>query len=137
MTAPIRTARCGKSEAKSRLAVAQAYLEAAHMIFKEQDRDAHLSVATGNAVLAGIAASDSICCTRLSKMHRGPDHTGAADLLVTAVSDGKRLSQMLVRLLDLKDEAHYGVAMSSSRRARDSVKWATILITRAREELER
>lgn len=70
-------------------------------------------------------------------MHRGPDHARAADLLATAVPDGRRLSQTLVRLLDLKDESHYGVVMSSSRKAQDAVKWATLLVTRAREEIDR
>jgi hypothetical protein len=107
------------------------------MVLREHDRDEHLSVATGNAVLAGIAASDSICCARLGKMHRGPNHSGAADLLATAVPDGQKLSQTLVRLLDVKDEAHYGVTVASSRRARDSVKWATSLVTRAQEEVDR
>jgi hypothetical protein len=134
---PTRTARCGKPEAKSRLAVAEAYLEAAQMILKEHDRDAYLSVATGNAVLAGIAASDSICCARLGEMHRGSNHSGAADLLETAAADGPKLGLVLVRLLDAKDEAHYGVVLSSSRKARDSVKWAALLVTRAREEADR
>lgn len=137
MTNPPRTARCGKSEARTRLSVAQAYLEAARMVLKEHERDEYLSVATGNAVLAGIAASDSICCTRLGKMHRGPDHSRAADLLAIAVPDGKRLSQTLVRLLDLKDESHYGIVISSVRKARDAVKWAATLVARAQEELVR
>ena len=137
MTTAPRTARCGRAEATSRLAVARAYLETAQMVLKEHDLDEHLNVASGNAVLAGIAASDSICCMRLGRMHRGPDHNGAADLLASAVPDGQKVSQMLIRLLSLKDEAHYGVMTTSSRKARDSVKWATTLIKRAQEEVER
>jgi hypothetical protein len=137
MSAVAKTARCGRAEAAVRLAVAGAYLEAARMVLKEHDVDEYLSVASGNAVLAGIAASDSICCLRLGRMHRGPDHVGAVDLLVTAIPDGKKASQTLVRLLNLKDEAHYGVIMASSRKANDAVKWAAALIARAHEEIER
>jgi hypothetical protein len=107
------------------------------MVLKEHDLDEYLNVASGNAVLAGIAASDSIRCMRLGRMHRGPDHNGAADLLASSIPDGQKVSQMLVRLLSLKDEAHYGVMTTSSRKARDSVKWATTLIKRAQEEVER
>jgi anaerobic glycerol-3-phosphate dehydrogenase len=107
------------------------------MVLNERDLDEHLNVASGNAVLAGIAASDSICCMRLSRMQRGSDHNGAADLLASAIPDGQKVSQIFMRLLSLKDEAHYGVMKTSSRKARDSVKWASNLIKRAQEEIER
>lgn len=132
-----RTASCNRAQAEERLAVAQDYLAVAKMIMKEFDMEAHLSVAAGNAVLAGIAASDCICCLRLGKIHRGTDHRGATDLLKNAVPDGPKLSQDLRRLLTLKDEAHYGVIMASSRKAKDSIRWAEKLTTRAREEIER
>jgi hypothetical protein len=53
------------------------------------------------------------------------------------VPDGKALSRTLLRLLDLKDEAHYGVNSVGPRKARDAVKWAGRLTERAREEVER
>jgi len=52
-------------------------------------------VAAGNAVLAGIAASDAICCVRLGCRHRGEDHRGATELLKTATVDGDRLAVTL------------------------------------------
>jgi hypothetical protein len=41
----------------------------------------------------------------------------ATDLLKTAVPDGTKLAATLGRLLDLKDEAHYGVILVSSRKS--------------------
>ena len=48
-------------------------------------------VAAGLAVLAGIAASDSLCATRLGEIHRSADHRAAADLLGVATADGAKL----------------------------------------------
>jgi hypothetical protein len=62
---------------------------------------------------------------------------GAADLLAEAVSDGQKLGETPRRLLTLKDEAHYGVIMVSARKARDAVNWASKLVARAQDEVER
>jgi len=117
-----RTAPCAVADARSRLRTARAYLDVARLVLDENNHDEYLNVAAGLAVLAGIAASDSLCCTRLRKRHRGDDHRGAADLLRTATPDGPSLATTLLRLLDLKDEAHYGVIIVAPRRARDAVR---------------
>jgi hypothetical protein len=132
-----RTAQCGKREARARLTTARAYLDVATTVLDEQSRDEFLNVAAGLAVLAGIAASDAICCARLRHLHRGDDHRGATDLLKKAVPDGAKLSNSLARLLDLKDEAHYGVMMVSAGKARGAARWAETLVTRAADEVER
>jgi hypothetical protein len=132
-----RTSRCGAADGRVRLRTAQAYLEVAELVLGENDRDEHLNVAAGLAVLAGIAASDSICCTRLGRRHRGDDHRGAAGLLRQATPDGAELAATLLRLLDLKDAAHYGVIVVAARKARDAVRWAGRLVERARQEAER
>ena len=137
MPPPSRTAPCGTADAQSRLRTARAYLEVAGLVLSERDRDEHLNVSAGLAVLAGIAASDSICCVRLRSRHRGDDHRGAADLLRRATPDGPELAMTLLRLLDLKDEAHYGVLVVSARKARDAHRWATRLVERAAQETER
>jgi hypothetical protein len=134
---PSRTAQCGTTEAQSRLRTARAYLEVAALVLDERDRDEYLNVSAGLAVLAGIAASDSICCARLRSRHRGDDHRGAAELLRRATPDGPELAVTLLRLLDLKDEAHYGVMVVAPRKARDAHKWATRLVERAAQEIER
>jgi hypothetical protein len=137
MPSSSRTTLCGTTESRSRLRTAHAYLEVARLVLDERDRDEHLNVSAGLAVLAGIAASDSICCARLRARYRGDDHRGAADLLRRATPDGVELATTLLRLLDLKDEAHYGVLVVAARKARDANRWATRLVDRAAEEAER
>ena len=132
-----RQAPCGIAEARSRLRAGLAYLEVAELVLDEPTREEFPGVSTGLAVLAGIAASDSICCARAGSRHRGADHRGAAGLLEQAVPDGKTLATTLLRLLDLKDEAHYGVTNIAPPKAREAVKWAARLTERAREEVER
>jgi len=107
------------------------------LVLDEPAVDELLTVAAGNAVLAGVAASDAICCVRLGRRHRGADHRRAGELLRTATPDGKGLATTLARLLDLKDEAHYGVMVVSSRKAKEAVKWASVLVERAAEEIDR
>lgn len=104
---------------------------------KEHARGEHLNVAAGLAVLAGIAASDAICGARLGRIHRGEDHVGAQDLLSESTPDGRKLAVHLGRLLSIKDAAHYGVPVVSSRKATDAIRWAARLVERAGEETER
>lgn len=132
-----RTAPCSSAEGRTRLRAAQAYLDVANSVLDERDRDEYLNVSAGLAVLAGIAASDAICCIRLGRLHRGEDHRGAADLLRDATVDSAELAKCLLRLLDLKDAAHYGVMVISPRKARDASRWAARLVDRARQESER
>ncbi len=137
MPKPIRTATCSASDARIRLGAAQAYLEVARQVLAEPARSEYLNVAAGLAVLSGIAASDAICGARLGRIHRGQDHRSAQDLLRAATPDGDKLATQLGRLLSLKDAAHYGVQVISSRNATDATKWASRLVERARDETER
>jgi hypothetical protein len=66
------------------------------------------NVAVGNAVLAGIAASDAICYIVLGHRHRGQDHQGAVGLLREVPHDGSKLGRDLATILGVKDPAHYG-----------------------------
>ena len=137
MAKPRRTRPASVENARVRFRAGEAYLQVAELVLEEPDRAEMPGVSAGLAVLAGIAASDSLCATRLGQIHRGEDHRAAAGLLEEAVPDGKRLAATLLRLLDLKDEAHYGVLTIPLQRARNAVKWARTLIDRARDELER
>lgn len=132
-----RTAPCSAAEARTRLRTAQAYLEVAGSVLKERGHGDYLNVAAGVAVLAGIAASDAICGIRLGRIHRGEDHHGAEELLRTATPDGPKLATVLIRLLSLKDAAHYGAPVVSARKAADAGRWAAQLVERASEEAER
>jgi hypothetical protein len=118
------------------LQTAAACVEAAELVL-DDGREEFRTVAAQMAVLAGIAASDAICCRRLGKRHRGDDHRRASDLLRAATPSGAKDASTLSKLLDLKDEAHYGVIAVSASRARSAVKWAKMLVARASAELER
>ena len=109
----------------------------AQLVLDEQTRDELLNVSAGLSVLAGVAAADAVCAIRLGQIHRGPHHREAADLLERAVPDGAKLAATFRRLIDLKDEAHYGVLVVPPRKARDASRWATQLVERARQEVER
>jgi hypothetical protein len=115
---------------------AEAYLVAAKLAAGETGAP-WAAVAAGNAVLAGIAASDAICCLRIGERPRGDNHQEAMALLGRATPDGSRLAQALERLLGIKDQSHYGVELLTSDRARSAVRQASRLTARAREELER
>lgn len=132
-----RSISSNKKIARARMRTAQSYLEIAELVLDEQGRDEFLNVTAGLAVLAGIAASDSICSTRLRKIYRGDNHRDASELLETATPDGASLANTSRRLLDLKDEAHYGVLVVSTTKARGAVRWAKLLVARSVEEFER
>lgn len=132
-----RTVACSIDDARQRLRTAQAYAEVAELVLNETERGEYQNVAAALAVLAGIAASDAICGARLRRIHRGQDHRAAADLLGRAVPDGQKLASQLLRLLDVKDSAHYGIPIVASRSARDSLKAAQRLLARAHDEVER
>lgn len=112
-------------------------METAELVLGEAGRREFSNVATGLAVLAGIAASDAICCVRLGCHHRGDDHRSATGLLEQATPDGKKLATSLVRLVTVKDTAHYGVSLIDARMAGNATRWARHLVERAREEVER
>jgi hypothetical protein len=44
-----------------------------------------------------------------------------------------RTSATFARLIDLKDQAHYGVLIIPVQQARSAVKWARLLVDRARD----
>jgi hypothetical protein len=131
-----RTRPAGRGEARQRLDYARACVQVAELVLDDVD-SAMPGVAAGLAVLAGIAASDAICAIRLGEIHRGENHRDATSLLRDAVADGKKLGETLKKLLDRKDEAHYGLIVVPTRRARDCVRWATLLVDRATEEVGR
>lgn len=116
--------------------MARAYLETAELVANER-RQGFSNVTAGLAVLAGIAASDAICCVRLGRYHRGDDHRRATELLETATPDGRDLAVRLERLLGLKDTAHYGATLVAHPSANLAIRWARELVSRAQEELER
>lgn len=134
-----RTAACGHEEAKGRLRRADEFLAVADLVLGERletsvaDDSINLSgVSAALAVLAGIAASDAATCQRLGERSRGQDHRDAIELLRTVVPGGDELARDLDRLLDVKDNAQYGVLGVSDSDARRAVNWARRLVAGAR-----
>jgi hypothetical protein len=80
------------------------------------------------AVLTGIAASDAACCKALGRRSRGQDHHDAEDLLRQIEPGGKPAAAALGRLINLKDEAHYGFFDVSGRDLQAAIRQADALI---------
>lgn len=124
-----RTQVCGRPQAKTRLAHARKFLDAAELIATDIDADdANASVAASLAVLAGIAASDAACCARLGRRSRSQDHHDAERLLAEIIPGGRDAAKELRRLLDLKDAAQYGVLHVSAAELRSGLRRAHSLL---------
>jgi len=124
---------CSESQARTRLGHAELYLEVAEMVLSDEV-GTEATVATGNAVLAGIAAADTLCCMVVGERHRGADHREAADF-VEKVTGDRTLGQPLRDLADYKDQAHYGVANVRVQRAKTAIRRARQLIDAARTQV--
>lgn len=124
-----RTQDCSRAEARTRLRQARLYLEVAQLVTTDEPGE-EATVATGNAVLAGIAAADAICCEVAGQRYRGSDHRRAADHLEQVTGDAD-LAGTLRDLVDLKDAGHYGVKDVQVPRARSAVRKATQLVEEA------
>ncbi|NLT05381.1 MAG: hypothetical protein GXY03_03630 [Solirubrobacterales bacterium] len=104
----IRTQDCGLAEARVRLDQARHFLEVAEVV-QDNELDASLSVAASLAILAGIAAADAACCVSLGRRARGQDHRDAERIVADVPGVGADMAKALRRLLNLKDDAHYGM----------------------------
>ncbi len=120
------------SEAKARAKVARPYLTVAETIASEIEPRAWANVTVGNAVLAGIAASDAVCCSTLGRRSRGSDHRAAVDLLDDIDSE---LAKALSALLDLKDTAHYGEKLLVANKVTQAMRAADKLVTAAEAQV--
>ena len=98
------TSMCGPVQAKNRLDVAKHYQELAHLKAKEKQGAAR-NVAVGNAVLAGIAASDALCCWHLGERSSSSSHSDSVALLAKF---DKKLAKHLSILIGDKTSSHYG-----------------------------
>lgn len=131
-----RTQSCDRAHALNRLAQAESFLIAAELIVDDESDGAEPSVAASLAVLAGIAASDAACCSRLGVRARGQSHAEAVDLLATVEPRGADMAKDLQRLLNRKDDPHYGLAFVSAAEAGRMVGWAKRLVGNAQRAVE-
>lgn len=126
---------CGPADARTRLAQARKFLEVATLCLEDPTDDSGSQVAAALAVLAGIAASDAACCAGLKKRPRGQDHHEAEALVATLHPHGAAAAKNLARLLNEKDNAHYGLFLVSRSTATKMLDWAGRLVDFAEETL--
>jgi len=129
-----RTAQCSREHAALRLRHAESFLVVADLALEQPDDGmlALTGVAASLAVLAGIAAADAACCAALGRRVRGQDHQDAVTLVRSIAQGGEGMARDLARLLELKDDAQYGVLIVAPDRASSAVTWARRLVTAAR-----
>ncbi len=134
-----RTQVCSSAEARSRLLHARKFLEVAELVAEDaQTDDAEYSSASAAlAVLAGIAATDAACCKALGRRSRSQDHREAEILVAQIVPDGRDAASSLRRLLNLKDEAHYGFFNVGGTHLRAALRQAQALVSFADAVLRR
>jgi hypothetical protein len=112
-----RAKSCSERVRKGRLAKANEFLDAA-LLLDDDMADAAVNL----YVLAGIAAADVICCTRLGQHAVGENHTEAVLLLKQADRD---VEQHLRNLLNLTSKAAYTetpVTVAEHKKARRSAE---------------
>ncbi len=131
-----RSRQCDTADARKRLSDAEKYLEIAELVAGEDSLESH-NVATGLAVLAGIAAADAACCKALGESSRGPDHRDAARFLRRITPGGEAGANNFERLVGLKDKAHYSFLNVSGRDQTGAIRRAGQLVDFAREVLQR
>ena len=112
-----RTQPCDARHARKRLADARKFLELADTV-ADPDQPTSLGVSAANAVLAGIAAADAMCCAALGERSRSEDHRDATRLLALVTPGGDEAANALGRLLAVKNDAEYGLT-NVSRAARE------------------
>jgi hypothetical protein len=123
-----RTQRCSQRDARARLEHASKFLEVAELVAGEVGDGDYASASAALAVLAGIAASDAACCKALGRRARGQDHREAAQLVEQILPDGTEAAKALRRILDLKDEAHYGFFDVGGQHLRAALRQAQMLV---------
>jgi hypothetical protein len=131
-----RLKRCSRADALNRLAQARSFVEVAALVLSADDEAANPGVAAALAVLAGIAASDAACCARLGLRAKGDSHDGAVAVLATVEPHGHEMAKDLERLLNRKDDSHYGVAFVARGNAERMVNWAIRLTALATSAVE-
>jgi HEPN domain-containing protein len=131
-----RTQACGDREARAKLRRAEQFVEVATLLKEESDPD-WASAAAALAVLAGISASDAACCKALGLRARGQDHHDAEALLEQIDPGGKHAATAMRRLINLKDEAHYGFYSVSRQDLKAALTQAGRLVRFARAVLAR
>ncbi|WP_195706692.1 hypothetical protein [Paramicrobacterium fandaimingii] len=119
------------TDVRTRRDHAHAFLDAA-MLIDTLDADTeieHTSNLIGSlAVLAGIAASDSISGFVLGIRSGGDNHADALKILKRASSAGEKHANHLRRLIDSKNDSQYSALFLTDARARELLTAAQRLV---------
>jgi len=126
----MKTRECAPREALRRLSAARKFLEAAELYAGDEDPEGR-RVAVSNAVLAGIAAADAMCCARLGRHAVGDDHRAAAELVGAIGPEGRQATRALTALLGVKHKAQYQIATVGKADATAAIRRAQSLIAAA------
>lgn len=120
---------CSPQEAKQRLEQARCFLQAAKLTFEQQDEEIDYDNVTASlAVLASIAASDAACGRALGEYSREKDHKQAVQALERIKIGGKKAATDLDRVLQIKDQAHYGAITVSGNEVKAALRRAASLV---------
>lgn len=130
----IRTKTCTAADAKARLASARAFLDTAELVSQEQP-DALRDVAVSNAVHAGMAAADALCCFYARKHSTGSDHDDAVAVLRTVRPVGQEAASSLKTLIGLKGKAQYLPTLPSRNEVKTALRQAQRLVEMAERAL--
>jgi len=132
-----RSQGCSREDARARLDHARKFLEVADLISEPGQDPEYANAAAALAVLAGIAACDAACCHALGRRSRGQDHHQALQLVTQVEPGGREAARSLGRLLDLKDQAHYGLFDVAGGKLATALRQARALLSFATETLQR
>lgn len=121
------TRAASRAECINRRRIAEKYLEVAEIATTEDGTAINVSI--GLAVLAGIAAADTICGTATGQQYSGHDHAAAAVLKQV----DEKLGNELRVLVDLKPGSHYGNSLLIERDRKRALRAARTLVSAARE----
>ena len=119
-----RTVPCDNAYATGRLEKAHAFALAAELD-PLSESGPQRSVAVSNAVMAGVAASDVICCIALARRSASGDHKKAVALLSETPGMGQDAGYHLRMLLSVKYKAQYdnrNPTISETKRALRSMR---------------
>jgi hypothetical protein len=124
---------CDEATMRGRLAKAEQFLEVAENTRAFADHEAEVGDALVSLyVLAGIAASDVLCCKALGHFVQGDDHQRAVAELSKVTPGGKQLGKDLRALLAMKNRAGYGALSVRAEERKRAWRRAESLVEAAR-----
>lgn len=126
-----RTEVFNRAQGRQRLDFARKCHETAELVGSDRDDTYAGKVAVSLYVLAGIASADAIGAGSIGERWRGEDHRGAIAFLRSAVPSDQP-SKHLSALLDLKDTAHYSIALINVDAQKKAERASAALIEKAR-----